>query len=296
MANNRVAITVPYEFSAVPRGCRKPRTMSGTRLAVVDMVVGSAARYPTVYSVTHRGTQRRGSRESEDLSVVDRRWGEGRLWMPYAQASGNDIALAASQCLHEALTDRYSWSRRSAVEVHALIDKGIAEVQTSFREIEGRLYQHAIEHVWVVNEPCRYNQSVVIELADEPKGELVFRLDELEAAKEAAAAVAKTRRGSLPYEVTIDGEATVVRPDLLQRPSGRIHAARVRGWKVVESVREAHRLADRLETWLADPVASVLPPGLSIDDGRQLLAALLQVRSSLAGITDEQTASNISAA
>ncbi len=296
MSTSRVAVSVPYDFSAIPKGCRKSRTMSGTRVAVVDLVVGSAARYPIVYTVTHRDTERRGSREKRVVSVVDRRWGEGRLWMPHSQASNNDIALAASQCLHSALRDRYSWSRYSAAEVHAFIDKAIAEVQTSFRVIEGEFYQHAIEHVWVVNEPCRYKQSVVIELTDEPTGELVFRLDELESAKSAAAAVVKTTRGPERYKVTVEGEATVVRPDLLQRSSGRSHAARVRGWKVVESVREAYRLADRLESWLADPVAAVLPPGLSIDEGRHLLAALLQVRGSLAGITDEQTASNISAA
>jgi len=184
----------------------------------------------------------------------------------------------------------------SVADIQTAIDKGIAQVQTSFRVIGGLLFQPAVEHVWVVNDPSRYRQSVEIELSEEPKGESVFRLDELEAAKAAAAAsVAKWRTNESP-EVTIDGEATVVRPDLLKRPSGRVHAAKVRSWKVIESVRETNQLVDRLERWLADPVHEALPMGLSIEEGKRLHEVLVQMRRQLAGITDEQIATNDTAA
>ena len=60
----------------------------------------------------------------------------------------------------------------------------------------------------------------------------------------------KNRRAAGPYEATVEGEETVARRDLLQRSSARFHAALVRGRKVVESARQAHRLADSLECWL----------------------------------------------
>lgn len=291
---HRVAATITYEYSGTPKGCRKTRTMSGSRLAVIDLIQASAARYPIVYSVTERVADHRQEDAPERDQVIARRWGEGRLWCPYAPRS--ELATVVSQCLSNVLHGRYDWYRLSESNVQASIDRGIAEVISLYRVIEGELYRAATEQVWVVEKPCRYRGKVEIALSDEPRGELVFRLDELDQARAAAAALIADLQTSRDMEVVVEGAASVERPDLLQRPSGRLHTAAIRSWRVIESVRESTQLLGRLEQWLLDPMAEALPPGLTVADGLRLRDALLQMRGALAGITDEQTASHLSAA
>lgn len=296
MENGRFAATIPYHYSGIPKGCRKPRSLSAEHVAIVTLRVGTPGRYPVVYAVDDSLSERRSSRHGDPLPPIERRWGEGQLWRAIIGDSGISGEILAANCFRGGLSSQYDWYRKTQAEILALIDERAAAFVAQYRLIGGQLYETATEQVWTVSEPRWRRDIISISLSDEAACLHSFRLDELDAARACAQQLGIEMSGGDPLPVEVEHDVMVTRPDLLTRPSGRQHAAAVRGWQVVDTLKGATQFEQRLSTWLADPIATVTPPGLVEADARHLLALLHRMRHAVSAIDRAVIDSHIPAA